>query len=424
MSNEQDALNAFNSARIAAQVQRRTAMAPSGWEPGVKYDPTSALPTEVTTGQVDQDVQGDPSEWDGLIAHLLPKIPDGFEPRLVEARYDPVAWTRDQPYTSVAGKASPTPATTRPAWRYRFAIVPVGDRALGAEDLATLVKLARQHSRKSVPKEPRARTRVVVLADAQIGKMDHRGGTEEFLNRVQLLLAALEKEIRAVPCEDAVILDPGDLCEGFENTEQQRFTNTLSLPQQLDVARAFLLEGTGRISRLHSKTLVATVPSNHTQWRRGKNLLGRPGDDFGLSVHRAVADAMALAGRDDVSFVIPDVWSESLALQVRGAVIGLVHGHQANSPDRFPDWWGKQVHGDGPLAAASIVVSGHFHHLRIQPTGRMNGRSKWWLQAPTLDNGSAWVANAMGSDSEAGLLTFTVNDDGSWDNLKLLSLPD
>src|SRR5690606_14742099 len=81
----------------APRVGRRHT-APSGWEPGVRYDPVTSLPTEVTTEQVDRDVQGTPEAWADLIAHLLPMVPEGHEVRLVEARYDPLAWSRDEQF--------------------------------------------------------------------------------------------------------------------------------------------------------------------------------------------------------------------------------------------------------------------------------------------------------------------------------------
>jgi hypothetical protein len=210
--------------------------------------------------------------------------------------------------------------------------------------------------------------------------------------------------------------------QGFENTGSQAHTNDRSFPEQLDDAQAILAQFVTRVAARHRRTRVATVPSNHGAWRKGKDRLGRPGDDFGIMTHRSIARVMEVSGRDDVGFVIPDPWSEALAIQVRGAVVGMAHGHQVSKPDGVPDWWARQTHGGGPLAAASILITGHFHHLRVQSTGSIDGRDRWWLQAPTLDNGSAWFRNGSGgSDSEAGLLTFTIGDDGRWDGMHLLT---
>jgi hypothetical protein len=288
-------------------------------------------------------------------------------------------------------------------------------------DMAELVRVAKTN-RRTPRKTPRpARTRVVVISDAQVGKVDHRGGTPALLERVDGVLAQLDAEMKATPCDDVLILDPGDLTEGFENTAQQAHTNDLAFPAQLRVARVLLTHVVTRVAAHHKATRVATVPSNHGAWRKGKDRLGRPGDDFGIEVHRAVADALHLAGRTDITWHLPDVWDETVALQVRGAVIGMAHGHQVSQPNGIPGWWAKQSHGGGPLAAANILVTGHFHHLRVEPSGAMDGRAKWWFQAPTLDNGSSWWANGSGgADCEAGILTFTVDDDGRWDNFRPL----
>lgn len=400
------------SAAQRAPIVARTHHAPTGWEPGVRYDETSGLPTEVTTGQVKGE-QLPEGQWGDLVSHLLPMVPDGYVVRLVESRFDPVAWTRGE-----QGEQ----ATTKPAWRYRFRIVPLEHIAATSQDIAAALITLAKSAKPRPTKHATNRTRVVVVSDLQIGKTDHRGGTPALLERLASVLGDLDDVMRADRCDDAVILDPGDLTEGFENTPQQSHTNDLSFPDQLDAAQAILGQIVTSVAVRHGSTRVATVPSNHGAWRKGKDRLGRPGDDFGIMTHKAVARTMATAGRDDLAFVIPDPWSEALAIQVRAAVIGMAHGHQANRPDGIPDWWARQTHGGGPLAAASILITGHFHHLRVQPTGSIDGRDRWWFQAPTLDNGSAWFRNgAGGSDSEAGLLTFTIGDDGRWDDLHLLT---
>src|SRR5690606_30317931 len=57
-------------------------------------------------------------------------------------------------------------------------------------------------------------------------------------------------------------------------------------------------------------------------------------------------------------------------LDIHGTILAVAHGHQANNPDRIPQWWANQVHGGQPAADADILLTAHFHHLRVQPTGR------------------------------------------------------
>jgi hypothetical protein len=117
----------------------------------------------------------------------------------------------------------------------------------------------------------------------------------------------------------------------------------------------------------------------------------------------------------------PQRHDETLSLDVCGTIIGLAHGHQVSQPNRIPDWWSRQTHGGQPIADADILVTGHFHHLRVEPVGRNphSGRSRWWMQAPTMDNGSDWYRLRKGYDSDPGLLVFTVTRDG-WDGLRIL----
>lgn len=306
------------------------------------------------------------------------------------------------------------------SYRAKFARITRHDAE--TEDMAALLTIAQANRAGRRAADPSPRTRVVVVSDPQIGKVGSRGGTPAFLERTQGLLAQLDTIMEAEPCEDALVADPGDLCEGFENVAAQQHTNDLSHPAQLRVARAVLTDIVTRVAARHHATTVATVPSNHTAWRRGKDVLGKPGDDYGIDCHHAVSEALA---RDPhfkhVQWTFPDEWDESLAVRVRGATIGLAHGHQRSKPDQIPDWWKGQAHGSQPIANATLLISGHFHHLRVQPSGAIDGRSRWWMQAPTMDNGSDWYRNSSGEDSEPGILTFTVDDAGRWDNLRLIT---
>ncbi len=381
----------------AAPRVSRARTAPSGFEPGVKYE--AGEPAEITL-QV-TEVPEDEQAWRQEIKRVTTlDIPDHRRVEIQQVRYwgDPHA----------------------PNVYVRFGI---RDREADREeiDYPGLLSTIRANRPARPRKTAAGLTRVVVASDAQVGKVDHRGGTPELLERIDGTLAELDAEMRRVRCDDAVVLDPGDLTEGFENTAQQAHTNDRSLPEQLDLAQVILAEIVGRTAAKHAGVRVATVPSNHGAWRRGKDRLGKPSDDFGIMVHRAVARQFAFAGRDDVTWVIPEPWEETMALQVRGAVVGLAHGHQVTQPNGVPAWWAKQTHGGGPLAAATILNTGHFHHLRVEPTGQIEGRDRTWMQAPTLDNGSSWFRNGSGgTDSEAALLTYTIDDEGRWDNLRLI----
>jgi hypothetical protein len=372
---------------------------PAGWEPGVRYEGTQ--PSEVTI-QV-TEIPGDELEWRKEIARVIKlPIPDHRRVELSQVRYwgDPAA----------------------PFIYCRFVItdrVTEGGR-LDLEDLIAAAKAAPPHRPAPVAG---GRALVVAWADLQVGKTGSRGGTEELVQRVMERLDALDRYAEEHLCGSAYLVDVGDCVEGFQNTGAQLHTNDLSFPEQLRVARRLYTEAALRLAASHERVVCAGVPSNHGQWRRGKELLGKPGDDFGIEILTGVADAFSLNpdAFGHVSFRVPQPWEESIALDIEGTIVAAAHGHQANRPERIPQWWAGQVHGGQPAADADILLTGHFHNVRVQPSGRSahTGRAKWWLQAPTLDNGSDWYRHRTGEDSDPALMVFTVDKDG-WDNLKLL----
>lgn len=294
-----------------------------------------------------------------------------------------------------------------------------------AVDVAELVKIARGNAKRTPIKptvDASLRTRIVGLSDEQLGKVDRSGGTEAFFERVGELLGMLDAEMRATPCEDVVILLGGDLVEGFQSTAGEAFTNDLSHPDMLRVARAYLTEAITRIASRHERTRVLAVPSNHSAWRRGKDYLGRPGDDYGLDCVRAVAEALA---RDpkfaDVEFILPDPWDVSVAIPVRDDILALTHGHVGTAgPASFPKWFAGQVVGDSAIARATVVVSGHYHHYRATPLGNIGDRERRHVQLPALDGGSNWFTNTSGEWSHPGIWTAVIRDGYGLDHERVL----
>lgn len=280
-----------------------------------------------------------------------------------------------------------------------------------AVDLPALyAEFARTKHRPLVPSKGESTT-VVVWADMQLGKVGSRGDTKDLIARLADKRAALEQYLKRAKSSRSVFIDAGDSIEGFENVPSQMFTNDLSPVGQVDAAAVEMWKTIVLMAR-HSPVDAMVVPSNHGAWRNGKMVLGKPSDDWGIGIQSRLAFQADLIGLP-VTFRKPDEWDESLALDVRGTVLGVHHGHQSTA-DQMPKWWAGQVHGGQAIAGADILVTGHYHHLRVQPTGRnpKTGRSKWWLQAPTLDNGSDWYRNKAGDDSDPGLLVFQINADG------------
>lgn len=278
-------------------------------------------------------------------------------------------------------------------------------------DLPALYAASEKKRPAKIAPVSKDRTPVVCVSDVQAGKTAHRGGTPELLERLTEKRQLLDARLKKMRPESLVLIEGGDLFENFESGGNPMFTNDLSLSQQMDLAGTEIFKFVELMAK-YGHVDVLCVTSNHTAWRRGKQELGRPQDDLGIFVHKQV-EKIAKAAKLDATWHYPADYDESVVLDVRGTVLGLVHGNQYNVGGA-PLWWSKQQHGGQPIGAADILLGGHYHHLTVLPTGRnpYTGKSKYFLQMPTLDNGSDWFRLRSGDDSDPGMLVFDITDDG------------
>ncbi len=347
------------------------------------------------------------SYWDGqqgrIITGPLEKPVEDFHELLTKFGYDPDT-------IEVVGKVNQW-RKERPdgSWltSYFFGIRAKQETV----DLPALYAAARRKPRKQTPNVDGQRATVVVFADPQIGKTGRRGGTPELLERIAQKRVALEALLKRRKPSRLLLADAGDGFENFESGGNPMFTNDLSLAQQMD---AYGVELYSFIELMHrfAPVEVAAVPSNHTAWRRGKQQLGNPQDDLGLFVHLQVQRMTEKAGLQ-ATWHLPAAYDETVAVDLFDTRIGLVHGNQFG-PGQQVQWWEKQTFGAQAIAAADVLVSGHYHSFSANVAGRnpATGRQRWALGAPTLDNGSDYYRQTAGRDSDPGLLVFDVTPDG------------
>jgi hypothetical protein len=256
---------------------------------------------------------------------------------------------------------------------------------------------------------------VVLWSDLQVGKVDHRGGIEAMIARVSETQAKLLQLVKSTKPERIIFCDVGDTIENFGNVADlhQLATNDLSLMQQVDLATSLAWDTLKQLCK-HAPITYLSVGSNHCQFRVNKQKVGNATDDWAIHIGRTLARLSKEVGLD-ITFHEPAKHDESLALDVFGDsfhVLGMVHGHQANRPEMIPDWWRKQSFGKQSVTAATVLVSGHFHHLRVQELGSTSrGTSRYWIQAATLDNGSNYYRLNSGEDSVPGLVCFVLERD-------------
>jgi hypothetical protein len=366
-------------------------VAPEGWSPSVVFD-------------------GDGGEA------VLPPVADGeavdIDGFLREAGIDPDhIEIVGEPRISRWQVARPFPL--EPAWH---TAVRVRWRRKGiTKDLPLLYSLAKKT--KPVTPKPVApgKALVVLWSDLQVGKVDHRGGVEAMIARVSETQAKLLQLVKSTKPERIIFCDVGDTIENFGNVADlhQLATNDLSLMEQVDLATSLAWDTLKQLCK-HAPITYLSVGSNHCQFRVNKQKVGNATDDWAIHIGRTLARLSKEVGLD-ITFHEPAKHDESLAYDVFQDgyhILGMVHGHQANRPEMIPDWWRKQSFGKQSVTAATVLVSGHFHHLRVQELGSTSrGTSRFWIQAATLDNGSNYYRLNSGEDSVPGLVCFVLERD-------------
>jgi hypothetical protein len=252
-------------------------------------------------------------------------------------------------------------------------------------------------------------TFVLVPTDLQLGKVDWQGGTKDTIDQVLSSFHRAKELCLERNPEEICVIDAGDIIENIYSFPAQIGTNDLSLPNQVVVAFDLMLTGLRVLSEVAHVKYVS-VPSNHGSHRTsfGKRA-GFVQDDWGIAL------AKILKSSTDFDVLIPEDFEESLVFETSGSSIGVVHSHQAGSPEKIGDWWAKQTHGNMPTSQAHILIAGHWHSFRVQ----QSGDEKWIFVGPASDRGSSWYANAKGDRASSGMLSFFTKNN-FWSDLQIL----
>jgi hypothetical protein len=288
------------------------------------------------------------------------------------------------------------------AYRFHFR------RKVTDVDLPTLYAQAKRTKAPAKRTKPKSSDRVYVIcpADFQIGKGGSRGGHENSIQRIHQSYARIEEKLKAGNYDHIVILDMGDIVEGVSNKADmdQLVTNTLSPMQQVDLAAALIWDLI-KIACKYAPVTYGSVASNHCQFRVNKAAVGRPGtDDWGVVILQQIRRLATEVGLPVERWLVPQPHDEGFAFDVFGDgshILGAIHGHQVARPDSFQLFWTKAVFNDSYLAAATLMVSGHFHHHRTEQFSGSEGRERWWVQASTMDNGSDWFTRMQGGAGDS-----------------------
>lgn len=355
-------------------------VAPINFRPGVEFDGT--LGTATTEGMTGQP---------------------NFDEFLRERGYPP------EEYTIVG-----TPRTSQ--WQrydgdwltsYRFSFQ---KRADNLTNLPILLAEAKKKVKLKPLQKVTDKALVILWSDLQVGKVDYRGDSKALIERVALMQERLIQKIKQEKPSKVIFADLGDTVENFNNAADmaQLQSNDLSIMEQVDLATTFAWQTLKAIAELVPDVTYASVGSNHCQWRVGKQVVGKSSDDWGVFIGRQLA-RLANEKQLPIRFLEPQPHDESLAIDVFNDgfhILGIIHGHQAKRPDGMAAFWRGQAFGRQPIADASLLIHGHWHHVRVTEMGSTpRGTSRFLVMGSTMDNGSGWWKKVSGEDSVPGLVT-------------------
>ena len=379
--------------------QQTRTPAPVGWEPGVRYEPDG---TRVVT-LPPSPAMADEATWAAAVEALGVQVPDGYRVRLVEAKYDPAAWHRDEQGED---------AITRPIWRYRFVVEPAPARI----DVDELLHVARP-KRNTTPAASASEGFVFAAGDLQLGKSDGDGsaGTvQRFYDSLDRALTRYKRLRKTGKAGPVALPWAGDCIEGSESQGSRLLARLdLTVTEMVRVYRRLMLEQVQAFAALTDDLTVAVVPGNHDEAKRVGDQMGtRYDDSWAIEGASQVADVMAAKGHDGIRWLFPDRDGLHLTFDFHGVRVGLLHGHQTRG--KMQQWLANKAMDRDAIGTCDVCISGHFHHLRLEQMGPTT-----WMQTGALDGGSVWFTHRGGLTAPPAALTFLVSD-GKWNALEIV----
>ena len=290
----------------------------------------------------------------------------------------------------------------------RVTIVPAGFvNKANTEDLEQLIEEVKKwRPAKAAKASTGDLSAVYAIGDTQYGK-DAGDGSEGTTRRVLWALdeaVIRQKELVKTGRNIGTIVLPqlGDCIEGSTSQHGKVLGRSdLTVTQQVRLGRRLLMQWLKTMAPMAENIIVPVVPGNHDEPHR--ITISEPTDSWQVEIAAAVQDACA---ENDalahIQFRYPEKDYGTLAVNLDGTVLGMAHGHQARD---LPKWWAGQATGRTPVGDADILLTAHFHHLKINQVG-----PRLWIQVPAMDGGSPWFRERQGLESPTGMVSFVVGD--------------
>jgi len=258
------------------------------------------------------------------------------------------------------------------------------------------------------------------MSDWQLGKKDY--GVENTIKRYDRALQDGVNKIKdlrrlGVKIDEIYMVGMGDITEGCSPHyyESQPHSVTLSLIEQYALARSMIMKTIDTFLPHAPKLTLCGVPGNHGEMTRtAKGQVASSRLDNSDTMHLQICREIMSANPDRYSKVevnIPEGFHQTVI--IKGKKVSFTHGHMTggsgNPENKIENWWKGQMYGWLPAGDAEILVTAHYHHLRMKQQG-----DRTWFQCPSID-ASIDFTERTGLWSHPGVLTFTISDKG-WDN--------
>lgn len=339
-----------------------------------------------------------------------PITEDGYDDLLKEWGFDPDMYEVVEPvHCSVWQQSKRTDTGDRDIvnlYAYKAGVRQIKRARLDPAELDALSSPVRRARPRKVKPPTGTRAFCAFIGDSQTGKPDG-GGTDEVVARMDRMVGKVRDRYTMLreagyDLGQLVVGFVGDLGEGCDgHYDMQTFGVELDRRDQNKVNRRLIRNALMEWSRDFDDVLVTAVGGNHGENRKDGKAFTSFNDNDDVAVVEQVAEILsANPVFDHVRYALP-AGELTVCVEACGTRIGLAHGHQANNPNQMVDWWMGQEFGGQPTAAADLLVTGHFHHYRLEEaaTGRL------WLQVPALESESTWYVNRRGRTSSPGIAT-------------------
>jgi hypothetical protein len=362
----------------------------SGWTPGIDYDPAEGGEFRTVPKQVDRDApEAEPAEDELLRQWDL----------------DPAVWEVVSARKSLwqGGAGGTWLEARRVSFRKRSATTSAAELDIDG----IMSKYIRPYT--SSPPAESARIVMVAAGDLQLGKSEG-GGTAATIDRFCRITEDISGQLEQHTADQMLLLPwMGDCIEGIVSQNSRLIASLdISITEQVRSYRRLMMHQIAKLAPLCERMIIPVVPGNHDETTREQVM--PLSDSWAIEGAMAVADWMdGRPGYEHVSFVFPEEGEPDVTITVERNLqpytMTFIHGHTPGVlPGKIIEWWKGQSHGRQQAGLSDMLVTAHFHHLRVEHTG--GGRT--WLQIPALDGGSSWFRHRKGEMAPTGIVSVEI----------------